>query len=193
MGFALCVVMSPRMSRVMSGPCPRQAGDLCQRGLARAGFLRFGRIDGKGPKASALLRPRSAPYGVSHQYIEAWNVQACFLSRPKWAGGGVGGAMVDGGDVHMKCDGGTPTDCVTKLSGSPRGKGGEERTKKVILGGKMIQKRPKKGGFGNRVFWHVQPERHGESELGLAVRILTSPVLPSLKSRPSPRRRTVTT
>lgn len=144
MGFALCVLMSPRMSRAMSGPCPQRAGDLCQRGLVGAGFLRFGRIDGKGPKASALPRPGSAPYGVSHQYIEAWNVQACLLSRPKWAGGGVGGAMVDEGDAHMRRDGGIPTDCVPKLSGSPRGKESEERTKKVILGGKIIQKRPKK-------------------------------------------------
>ena len=56
--------------------------------------------------------------------------------------------MSRGGDVYVKTDGGIPTSHVSGLSGSPRRKAREERTKKAVLGGEIIQKRPKKTRFG---------------------------------------------
>ena len=61
---------------------------------------------------------------------------------------GVGGAIVKGGDVHVKTDGGIPTSHVPGLSGSLRSKGREEWARKGILAGEIIQKRPKKTRFG---------------------------------------------
>ena len=61
---------------------------------------------------------------------------------------GVGGAIDKWGDVHVETDGGIPTSHVSGLFGSPRRKAREERTEKAVLGGEIMQKRPKKTRFG---------------------------------------------